>query len=144
MVERNHRSCIQYGRLQKLFSMSKLFFHERLNVQFLNDFTGVDGSYETLFVKATVPKVENLYVEGIYRPPNWSNVEFLSYMESVSQNLLDKQTVIMSDFNYNVLKVNDSTFSNYQNIFSRYIFVNEISLQTYASPGTSSTTSCLD
>ena len=70
MVERNHRSCIQYGRLQKLFSMSKLFFHERLNVQFLNDFTGVEGLYETLFVKATVPKVENLYVEGIYRPPN--------------------------------------------------------------------------
>ena len=91
-----------------------------------------------------MPGVGNFYNGGIYCPPIRSDVEFLSFMESVLQNLGDERTVIMGDFNYNVMKVNDSTVSSYQNVFSQYNFVNEISLQTYASPGTSSSTSCLD
>ena len=77
----------------------KLFNGEGLNVQFLHSFTGVEGSYETLFVKANVPGVGNLYVGGIYCPPYRSNVEFLSFIESVLLNLGDKRTVIVDDFN---------------------------------------------
>ena len=125
----------------------KLFNDERLNVQTLHTFTGVEGStgsYETLFVKAIVPGVVNLSVGGIYRPRNRSNVEFLSYIVSILQNYGDNRTVFMGDFSYNVMKVKDNTVSNYQNVPSRYNFVNGISLQTYSSPGTFSSTSCLD
>ena len=72
-----------------------------------------------------MPGIGNLYVGGIYRPPNRSDVEFLSFIESVLQNLGDKRTVIMGDFNYKVMKVNDSMVSNYQNVFSLYNFVNK-------------------
>ena len=59
-----------------------------------------------------MPGIGNLYVGGIYRPPNRYNVEFLSFIESVPENLSDKLTVIMVEFNKNVLKVNHSTVSN--------------------------------
>ena len=58
-------------------------------MQALHNFTGVEGSYETLFVKAIVPGVGNLHVGGIYRPQNRSYVEFISFIESVLQNLGD-------------------------------------------------------
>ena len=132
------------SKLKERRRVETFFCDERLNVQTLHNFTGVEGSYETLFVKAIVPGVGNLYVGGIYGLPNRCNVEFLSFIESVLQNLGDTRMVIMGDFNYNVMKVNDSTVSNYQNVFSQYKFVNEFSLQTYVSPGTSSSTSCLD
>ena len=54
----------------------------------------------------------NLYVGGFYCPTKRSNIELLSFIENVLQNVDDKRTVVVGDFNYNVMKVNDSMVFN--------------------------------
>ena len=56
-------------------------------MQILHNFPGIESLYDTSFFKAIAPGIRNFYVGGIHRPPNRSNVEFPSYIESVLQNL---------------------------------------------------------
>ena len=122
----------------------KLYYDECLNVTILNNLTGNDGPCERLFVRSYVPGVGNIVVGGIYRPPDKSKSEFCQFLDGALEELGGGKSVLLGDFNINIINDSDSQVQNYSNVFLRYHFVNEINVPTYNSPITHVDTSCID
>ena len=93
-------------------------------------------AFDTNFVQIrlqTKSGTSNVLVGEINRPPNYSNNEFLSYMEMVLENIENekKLTIIAGDFNYNLFPVNQTKCSNdFENLMSSYGFFSMISKAT--------------
>lgn len=59
----------------------------------------------------------NLKVSAIYKPPTYSNNEFLKYLENI-MNKHPKNHIIVGDMNLNLLDYNSNNVQNYKNLLT--------------------------
>ena len=90
----------------------------------MNEFTACTEVYESCVIELC-PNIknrkQNVIIHGLYRPPNASKLEFYEYISTVMQNLVNKSTMFVGDFNIDILdEVNASEFCNI--MYSHHFF----------------------
>ena len=67
----------------------------------------------------------------IYPPPGKNFESFIDYLNSVLENLGEKQTIVTGDINIDVLSTNEHKTIRYIETMSSFGFVNEINNLAY-------------
>ena len=52
------------------------FYSEYIIAEVISQFSAVDVSHESILLKAAIPGLGNMFVAGIYRPPNTPLADF--------------------------------------------------------------------
>ena len=102
----------------------------------------VEDSYE-FFLKTAIPGLGDMYVAGIYRPPNTPLVEVTHFFINTFEYTDNCSTKFAGDFNNDVLR-NFNTMRNYFDVFNQCGLLNEINLSICFSPSTRIATSSID
>ena len=63
----------------------KLFYLDYLSTEFISYISVIEDSYESIFVKASIPCIGNMYVAGIYRPPNKPVTDFTQFLSGAME-----------------------------------------------------------
>ena len=103
-------SCRQIGE----GGGTAIYVHERHEVVERRDLESTE--IETTFLQLKVNKgiTRNIIIGVIYRPPTFSNFEFLTYMEKVLDLIENekKVAIITGDFNYDLLPMHENGKTN--------------------------------
>ena len=83
-----------------------------------------------MLLKAAIPELVNMFVAGIYRPPNTSLADLTQFITNTLEYTDNCRTVFAGDFNIDVLS-NSNAMRNYVDAFHQYGLINEINLPTY-------------
>ena len=119
-------------------------FHLEYKVtEVISQFSAVEVSYESILLKIAIPGLSNMFVAGIYRPPNTPLADFTQFNTNMLEYKDNCRMVFASDFNIGVLG-NSKAMRNYVDTFHQYGLLNEINLPTYVSPSTGIETSSTD
>ena len=84
-------------------------------------------SHESILLKAAIPGLGNMFVEGIYRPPNTPLADSAQFITNTLECTNNCRTVFAGDFNINVLS-NSNAMRNYVDTFHQYGLISEINL----------------
>ena len=123
----------------------KVFYHESLGIKVLSQFTGIFPTHEALTIKASIPSIGDIFVVGIYRPPNLSINSFNQYLQNNLPYFNNKKCLIAGDLNIDMLKANKrANIANFSEILLAHNFVNFINKPTHIDSFTGIPTSCLD
>ena len=122
----------------------KIYYIAGLNVQVLEDLSGVHELYESLFIRCCIPRVGNVTIGGIYRPPHKSVPNFLVVITQCLNRIGNHRVIMGGDFNINYLSGDSPLVADYNDLFSSFGFYNNINLQTYISTVAGNDLSCLD
>ena len=121
----------------------KLFYLDYSSTEVISHLSVIEVSYETIFVKASFLCSDNMYVAGIYRPPNKSVTDFTQFITEAMEYTNRFHTVFAGDFNVDIVN-NSNVTRNYINMSHQFSFVNEINLPTFNSPNNGSAISSID
>lgn len=83
----------------------KLYAKDYLNINVIDNLTGLYASHESLFVKITFDNISSIHIGCIYRPPNKSIRSFNDYLENIlftNPTVLHGKIIVMGDFNINI------------------------------------------
>ena len=111
-----------------------IYVHNKHEAEQRKDLESVE--LETNFVQIklkTKSGVSNILVGEIYRPPGYSNKDFLSYIEDVLDSIENerKTAIVAGDFNYNLLPTNQEKCNNdFINLMTSYGYFPMISKAT--------------
>ena len=106
----------------------KLFPLDYILIEVISHLSIIENWYESIFVKAFIPDVDNMYVARIYRPLNKPVTVFTLFISGAMEYTSRFHTVFESDFNIDVLN-NSNVTRKYINTLHQYSFVIEINLQ---------------
>ena len=84
-----------------------------------SQFFAVEVSHESILLKAALPRLGNMFVAGIYRPPNTSLADFTQFITNTLEYTNNCRTIFAGDFNINVLS-NSNAMRNYVDTFQQY------------------------
>ena len=90
-----------------------LYVPTHLHYTVLNELNKMSQTVESVFIEITLPKRKNVVIGVIYRPPSSDHNMFLQEMQQLLLNpiLQNKNCFFMGDFNVDLLKCNEETFS---------------------------------
>ena len=109
----------------------------------ISQFSTVKVSHESILLKAAIPGPGNMFVAGIYRPPNIPLADFTQFLTNMLEYTNNCRTAFAGDFNIDVT-INSNAMRNYVDTFHQYGFINEINFPSYVSPSTCIDTSLID
>ena len=89
------------------------------------------------------PGLGNMFVAGIYRPPNTPIPDFTQFITNTLGYTDNCHTVFAGDCNIDVLS-NSNAMRYYVDTLHQYGLINEINFSTYVSPSTSIDTLSID
>ena len=121
----------------------KLFYLDYISAEVISHLSVIEDSYESIFVKASIPGLGNIYVAVIYRPPNKPVTDVTQFISGLMVYTNRFHTKFASDFNIDVMN-NSNVTRYYTNTFHQYSFVNETNLPTFISPSNGSAISSID
>ena len=122
----------------------KVYYLESVNIEVIKHMSGISTACESLFFTAKLPNNKQMILGAIYRPPQFNMSEFLSFLDSTLADIASKRSVIVGDFNIDILAPRNNTVLEYKNLYIQYGFKNEKDKPTYHSPIINADTSCLD
>jgi len=96
----------------------KVYFHKRLNVSKIDEYSGIFDTHESIYFKLTQYKSKQIIFSCIYRPPNKNLNNFLNNLDQIlsTQYFADKQIVLCGDLNCDISKKNAQS-RNFLNTF---------------------------
>ena len=98
-------------------------------------FSAVEDWHESILLKAAIPGLDNMFVAGVYRPPNNPLADLTHFITNTLEYTDNWRLVYAGDFNIGVLS-NSNAMRNYVDTLHQYGLINEINLSTYVSPST--------
>ena len=64
----------------------KIVFLELIRTEVISQFSAVKDSYESILFKAAIPGLGNMFLAGIYRPPNTPIADFTQFITNTLEN----------------------------------------------------------
>ena len=104
------------GRTGRKGGGIKLFYLDYISAEAISQLSVIEDSYESIFVKTYIPGLGNMYVAGIYPPPNKPVNDFAQFISGAMEYTNRFHTVIAGDFNIDV-RNNSNATRNYINTF---------------------------
>ena len=109
----------------------KIYYLDFISSHIMSDFSSCSNDYECLFLKNFIPGFGNLVLGGIYRPPDGDSENFLQFITNVLEDVNGSQSLLVGDFNYNVLNPNNRRVNDYSNLLTSYGYINEVNSPTF-------------
>ena len=81
----------------------EIFYLEYIRTEVISQISAVEDSYESILLKLAIPGLGNMYVTGIYRPPNNPLADFTHFITNKLEYPNNFRTVFAGDFNIDVL-----------------------------------------
>ena len=123
----------------------KIYYHDSLSVKVVEQYSGILPTHEALTIKASIPLIGEIYLLGIYRPPNNSINAFNDFLNNTLNHFANKKCIILGDLNIDMLKNNiKANITDFSNILLSQNFTNFIDKPTYIDPQSGNLTTCLD
>ena len=96
-----------------------LYLLKQFHYNVLRNISVSNAFVETLFVEILIPGHKNIIIGVVYRPPNASVNDFLSYLSDMLHNPIfnNKDCFVMGDFNINLLKQDTHISKDFLNTF---------------------------
>ena len=110
----NEYEFVCRNRQDRLGGGVAMYVLKRYNYIVHDNISLMSDLIESLFIEIIIPDHKNILVGVIYRPPNSSLKEFLSYVTDLIKNPLfeNKDCFLMGDFNINLLKHAENNVSH--------------------------------
>ena len=68
------------NRVARTGGGKKIFYLEYIITEVISQFSAVEVSHESILLKAAIPGLGNMFVAGIYRPPNTPLADFTQFI----------------------------------------------------------------
>ena len=120
------------NRLDRSGGGVALYISHSFDFLIREDLNIMNNSLESLFVEISIPYSKNIIIGVIYRPPNTNPTDFLSQLADLLGNpiFVNKESLIMGDFNIDLLKQGNSASQDFLETFVSASFLPLISKPT--------------
>jgi hypothetical protein len=139
-----HYKTLTLYRDDKLGGGLKIYYDRYLQVENVNELTGIFPTHEALFLKFHIPGVGRVCLGAIYRPPGKPVHQFSEVIDKMLTDRKFKNCILVGDFNIDVLKLNTNYVSNFTNAMLSCGYRQCIDKPTYFSPVLHRETSSID
>ena len=102
----------------------KIYVDCSINAYVVEDLTSSDGACESLFIKCRASGVGDIFVGGVYRPPNKPINQFFDRLDSIFVFLNLSRCIMAGEFNLDVLDRDNTHVKNYIDLFYQHGFTN--------------------
>ena len=100
------------------------YTNKNLNYSILSDLTTTEDDFEALWIEINVDGQSNIICGVVYRHPNGNLDNFMSYISRTIEhiNLQNKYSLIMGDFNIDLLKSSEPCSDNFINALGSFFY----------------------